>query len=179
MRRGEAAPLQWRDMLTDKQATVSNWVDLKSRTVHLHDTKNGTEHDLPIVDAAYEILARRHEDRDKSKGAWVFPARSSKAVSGHYKDSKSILKGVRETAGIDLLRTHDLRRTFGAIAEEVASYAVVKALLNHRRLDDVTERYTKPDTQRMKEAMTRIERVMLASAPGVERAIIGHIQEEQ
>jgi integrase len=174
-RRGEAAPLMWRDQITAEQAKMASWVDLNKRVVHFHDTKNHSDLDLPIAPGAYEILTQRREGKipvPKHQRKWVFPARSSRAVQGHYLDSKAILTGLRKTAKIDILRTHDLRRTFGAVAESMTSYAIVKRLLNHKSLSDPTERYTKPEEPRVVEAMERIERAMLETAPLVATALL-------
>jgi integrase len=59
------------------------------------------------------------------------------------------------------LGMHDLRRTFGRVAEELTSYAVVKRLLNHRNTTDPTERYAEPDNERVFEALQLIELHML------------------
>ncbi|WP_183073670.1 tyrosine-type recombinase/integrase [Stenotrophomonas rhizophila] len=80
-------------------------------------------------------------------------------------DSKAILQGLKKAGEIEALRTHDLRRTFATVAEEVASYAVVKRLFKHGNSRDVTGRYTKVDDARLLEEMTRVERVMLGAAP--------------
>lgn len=88
-----------------------------------------------------------------------------RAGPGHYLDSKAILQGLKKAGEIEALRPHDLRRTFATVAEEVASYAVVKRLLNHRNSRDVTGHYTKVDDARLLEEMTRVERVMLGAAP--------------
>lgn len=84
---------------------------------------------------------------------------------GNYLDSKAILQGLKKAGEIEALRTHDLRRTFATVAEEVASYSVVKCLLNHRNSREVTGRYTKVDDARLLEEMTRIEKVMLGAEP--------------
>jgi len=88
-----------------------------------------------------------------------------RAGPGHYLNSKAILQGLKKAGEIEALRTHDLRRPFATVTEEVASYAVVKRLLNHRNSRDVTGRYTKVDDARPLEEMTRIERVMLGADP--------------
>lgn len=176
MRRGEAASLKWRDRITDDEAAICSWVCLKTRLVHLHDTKNRTVHELPLAPAALEMLTKRREAKvvvPKDRRQWVFPARSSKAVQGHYLDSKSILAGIKESGAIAMLRTHDLRRTFATVAEEMTSYAVVKRLLNHRSLTDVTgTAYIEVGDERLLEAMARIERAMLNTAPIVATALL-------
>ncbi|WIA59988.1 tyrosine-type recombinase/integrase [Stenotrophomonas sp. BIO128-Bstrain] len=148
-----------------RDLSISSWVDLEAGWVSFANTKNGSTHTLPLAPGAKRILTLREEASRKSQSPWVFPARSSRAVQGHYLDSKAILQGLKKAGEIEALRTHDLRRTFATVAEEVASYAVVKRLLNHRNSRDVTGRYTKVDDARLLEEMTRIERVMLASDP--------------
>ena len=173
-RRGEAAPLRWRHRISERQAKVCSWVDLGSGMVSFFDTKNRFNHSLPLAPAAKRLLTLREEasQAPTSSVEWVFPARSSRAKQGHYLDSKAILDGLRQSAGISELRTHDLRRTFSTVAEEMASYAVLKRLLNHRALADVTGRYPKVDEDRLREELARIERAMLASAPVVSLALL-------
>ena len=164
-RRGEAAPLKWRHRIDKRDLSISSWVDLEGGWVSFANTKNGSTHMLPLAPGAKRILTLREEATQKSQSPWVFPARSSRAVQGHYLDSKAILQGLKKAGEIEALRTHDLRRTFATVAEEVVSYAVVKRLLNHRNSRDVTGRYTKVDDARLLEEMTRIEKVMLGADP--------------
>lgn len=164
-RRGEAAPLRWRHRITKEEAGVCSWVDLKAGWVSFFDTKNGTTHTLPLAPAARRILVLREELSEGEKTPWVFPARSSKATRGHYLDSKAILQGLKKAGEIEELRTHDLRRTFATVAEEMTSYAVVKRLLNHRDLRDMTGRYAKVDDHRLADEMERIEHAIVIQNP--------------
>jgi integrase len=100
-----------------------------------------------------------------------FPSPIQRSKVGHYSDSKSLREYVPE-AGITKLGMHDLRRTFGRIAEELTSYAVVKRLLNHRNTTDPTERYAVPDEERIYEALQRIELHMLITAPKLYNALL-------
>ena len=70
-----------------------------------------------------------------------------------------------QEAGILKLGMHDLRRTFGRVAEGLTSYAVVKRLLNHRNTTDPTERYAEPDKERVFDALQLIELHMLMTSP--------------
>jgi integrase len=177
-RRGEAAPLRWRHRITDRQSKICSWVDLDAELVSFFDTKNRFNHTLPLAPGAKRILILREEaSRENLKleevgMEWVFPARSSRAKQGHYLDSKAIMDGLRKTAAIDELRTHDLRRTFSTVAEEMASYAVLKRMLNHRAIADVTGRYPKVDPERLMEEMSRVERAILQAAPIVAMALL-------
>ena len=177
-RRGEAAPLRWHHRISDRQSKISSWVDLEGGTVSFFDTKNRFNHTLPLAPGARRILVLREEASREdpmvpgSGPEWVFPARSSRAKLGHYLDSKAILDGLRKTAAIEELRTHDLRRTFSTVAEEMASYAVLKRMLNHRAISDVTGRYPKVDPERLMEEMARVEKAILESAPIVALAVL-------
>ncbi|HIA2983788.1 TPA: tyrosine-type recombinase/integrase, partial [Escherichia coli] len=169
-RKEETASLCWRETLTSEEAKTTSYVDLSNRTIRFYDTKNRNDHELPICDAVKRLLedrkdivkeAETHPERLK----WVFPARSKRSKVGHYSDSKSLREYLCSEAEIVKLGMHDLRRTFGRVAEELVSYAVVKRLLNHRNTTDPTERYAEPDQERIFEALQRIELHMLMTAP--------------
>ena len=169
-RKNEVAALIWRDKLSESDAITSSWVDLENRIVFFYDTKNRHDHSLPIADAAFEILKQRKDDAkniDSKTSHWVFPARSKYSKTGHYTDMKSIINYVCLDAKIQRRGVHDLRRTFGRIAEELTSYAVVKRLLNHQETSDSTSRYTEVDWPRVCEAIQRIELHILSCAPKV------------
>ena len=56
--------------------------------MYFRNTKNGKDHDLPITDAAYEILLQRKDLIGIEKNAkWLFPAESKHSKAGHYSDS--------------------------------------------------------------------------------------------
>lgn len=175
-RKEETAPLCWRESLTDEEAKTTNYVDLKNLKVRFYDTKNRNDHELPITDGMKRILEDRRDivfdEASPEKRKWVFPARSSRSKVGHYSDSKSLRQYLCEDAGIIKLGMHDLRRTFGRVAEELTSYAVVKKLLNHRNTTDPTERYVEPDQERVREALQRIELHMLMTAPKLYNALL-------
>jgi len=171
-RRGEAAPLRWRHRITKEEASICSWVDLEAGWVSFFDTKNGATHTLPLAPAARRILALREEASRQANMPWVFPARSSKAAQGHYLDSKAILQGLKTVGEIEELRTHDLRRTFATVAEEMTSYAVVKRLLNHRDLRDVTARYSKVGDARLQEELARVELALLQPVENIRIALL-------
>lgn len=169
-RKEETASLCWRETLTSEEAKTTSYVDLSNRTIRFYDTKNRNDHELPICDAVKRILEDRRDivqetETRPERLKWVFPARSKRSKIGHYSDSKSLREYMCQEAGILKLGMHDLRRTFGRVAEELVSYAVVKRLLNHRNTTDPTERYAEPDQERIFEALQRIELHMLMTAP--------------
>ncbi|MBZ0223266.1 MAG: tyrosine-type recombinase/integrase [Dokdonella sp.] len=172
-RKNETASLQWRDRLTATEAAKSSWVDLDLRLVRFYRTKNGNDHELPLADAVFEILKQRRDDRE-ARERYVFPVRISKKTTNavHYSDAKTILAYVRDDAGLEVLRTHDLRRTFGRIAEELTSERMVKRLLNHADPRNPTARYMDPEWPRVVEVMQHVESVILSSDAFVFRSLM-------
>lgn len=178
MRRSEAAPLRWGDLITPEERHTCSFVDMQLRYVHLHDTKNRTTHELPLGPVAYEILSQRLLVRDQlpsKRRMWVFPARSAKASKGHYLDSKVLLGGIAADAGltrknpagevVSAVRTHDLRRTFGLVAADTtASELMVKRLLNHRRFGNVTDKYMEWSDGHLATAMAKIQRAIILTS---------------
>ncbi|MDQ0020110.1 tyrosine-type recombinase/integrase [[Curtobacterium] plantarum] len=176
-RKEETASLCWREELSEEEAKTASYVDLANRKIFFFDTKNRTNHELPVCDAVKSILEDRRdivftEETKAERRRWVFPARSPRSQSGHYSDSKTLREYLCAEAGIVKLGTHDLRRTFGRIAEELVSYAVVKKLLNHRNTTDPTERYAEPDRNRVYEALQRIELHILLTTPALYNSLL-------
>ncbi len=176
-RKEETASLCWKEHLSVEEVKTTSYVDLEKRIIRFYDTKNRNDHELPICDAVKCILEDRHDivfdaETRPERQKWVFPARSTRSKVGHYSDSKSLREYLCQEAGITKLGMHDLRRTFGRVAEELTSYAVVKRLLNHRNTTDPTERYAVPDDERIFEALQRIELHMLMTAPRLYNALL-------
>lgn len=176
-RKEETASLCWREELSEEEVKTANYVDLANKKIFFFDTKNRTNHELPVCDAVKSILEDRRdivftEETKAEHRRWVFPARSPRSQSGHYSDSKTLREYLCAEAGIVKLGTHDLRRTFGRIAEELVSYAVVKKLLNHRNTTDPTERYAEPDRNRVYEALQRIELHILLTTPALYNSLL-------
>lgn len=175
MRRGGSCKVKWRHRITDIEARDSSFVDLKNKRLFVFDTKNRMDHELPLGPCAMELLTRRHEDSQREAGPptkWVFPARSPASKTGHYSDPRILMEAAREEAGIDLLRPHDLRRTFGRIAEDLGFLPnTIKRPLNHSALSDATSRYTDQTWRRLQDRMVRVEEVVLGSCPKVYKAL--------
>lgn len=167
MRRSEAASLKWID------------IDFKSKLFTLRDTKNRTNHMLPMSDYILEIFQRR---RKASTSQYVFPVRQpnektkkikariakklGKSVVFNKKDShvtdprKAMLK-VIELSGITF-DVHSLRRTFITMAEslDISAYSL-KRLLNHKMSNDVTAGYLVMDVERLRKPMQQITDYLL------------------
>jgi integrase len=138
LRRNEAAKLTW------------NRVDLKDKTMVIKDTKNHTDHTLPLTDFLYDLLKRREAE---AKTRYVFPNENN---TGYMTDPKKQIARVVKESGVNF-STHDLRRTFITIAEslDISAYAL-KRMLNHKMTNDVTAGYIITDVERLRAPMQKI-----------------------
>ncbi|RWR25113.1 DUF4102 domain-containing protein [Sinirhodobacter populi] len=107
-------PLAWTD------------VDLEKRTVTFRNTKNRSDHTLPMGNALTEMLLER---KKRSVSDVVFSDETGRVpgtLRGGYEHIKSLI-GVYATP-------HDLRRTFATVAEKMdMSEYKLKRLLNHTK----------------------------------------------
>ena len=160
LRRNEAAKLTW------------NRVDLKDRTIVIKDTKNHTDHTLPLTDFLYDLLMKRKEE---AKTKYVFPNENN---TGYMTDPKKQIANVIKESGVNF-STHDLRRTFITIAEslDISAYAL-KRLLNHKMNNDVTAGYIIMDVERLRLPMQRITDYITAQFGIKETALILPIQRQ-
>ena len=90
---------------------------------------------------------------------WVFPS-DLQASDDHIKDLSGSYKTIGNQANL-YITPHDLRRTFGTVANSLnISYPVLKRLLNHREAkssDDVTLQYIQVSQRQLREALNSIE----------------------
>jgi len=146
LRKNEAAKLEWAD------------VDLNGKTLTVRDTKNHTDHTLPLSDFLFDMLSRR---KATASNAYVFPGTGA---AGHIVEPRAQMAKVTESSGI-AFTVHDLRRTFVTIAEslDIPAYAL-KRLLNHSDGADVTAGYIVANVERLREPMQKITDFVLKAA---------------
>ena len=122
MRRTEALRLRWEDMDYDKRLFVAR------------DTKNGSDHYIPMSDMLMWILNAQKDIADESE--WVFPKRNGE---GHMTEPKSKLAKICNAVGFKF-RLHDLRRTFATHASKagVQFNLIQKASTTKHRMSPVT-----------------------------------------
>ncbi|ENT5629266.1 tyrosine-type recombinase/integrase [Acinetobacter baumannii] len=146
-RRSEAESVEWKN------------VDLQFGTIKIVNTKNHEDLLLPMGDTLWHLMRERKKRAGNNK--YVFTDRNG--VS-HISDRRAAREKVTENSGIEFT-FHDLRRTFGTIANSLAigSYTI-KRLINHTTDDDdndVTDGYIQVSFDDLKKAMNMIEDVVL------------------
>ena len=158
-RRKEILTLRWAD------------VDLASRQFQLRDAKAGPRA-VPLSPSAANVLS----DLARTKSSeWVIPGQKP---GTHLQDLGSIWRRLRERAGLDDVRMHDLRHSFASSALALGeSLPMIAKLLGHRRLES-TIRYAHLARSGVHEAAERVARslaedILPGGHPGDEGKVPG------
>ena len=146
LRQSEAAGLLWKD------------VDFNNKMFTVRNTKNHTDHTLPLTDILITLLNKR---RLNSSSDFVFPGNNTlKALVNPYKQ----IKLVREDSGI-YFTMHDLRRTFATVADGLdIQHHIIKRLMNHANNDVTIKHYVQPSIERLREPMKLIDEYIMSNA---------------
>jgi integrase len=133
LRREEAATLEWGSI---------NFMD---GYFVVHDTKNRSDHVVPMSQQVRAVLERRRDAGDRHE-QWVFPNRRR---NGPLREPRKQLEKLEEITGVKFT-CHDLRRTFATLAESYGvDYHSIKRALNHKA-QDITERYIQTRVDKMR-----------------------------
>ena len=117
MRRSEVMNLRWDD------------IDFYKKTLVARDTKNGSDHYVPMSDMIKWKLESQKVVSDLKASPWVFPKRTGE---GPMTEPKSQLANICKATGITFM-LHDLRRTFATHATNSGvSYELIQKALNHK-----------------------------------------------
>lgn len=111
------------------------WSDIcyELYTITVYDTKNGSDHTIPLTPLMYDVFQRRKNDNPK-ENPYIFPAMQGKCASEtkHINDCRKTLDKISIAGNINCIRPHDIRRTFTGILDNLnISESNIKALLNH------------------------------------------------
>ncbi|MEP5378886.1 MAG: tyrosine-type recombinase/integrase, partial [Hyphomicrobiales bacterium] len=124
LRKSEALGIRWNDVDSGRRALV------------VRDTKNGTDHWVPISKLTQWILERQKAVSKESE--WIFPARVGES---HMTEPKSQLKKIIAATGVQF-RLHDCRRTFATHAKiNGLDHDVIRRALNHKSGGSITDSY--------------------------------------
>lgn len=159
LRLSEAGGLRWEH------------VDFDSKIFTAVDTKNGSDHTLPMTPLTEALFRRRNNN-----SPFVFPG---KGTEGYLCDTRHWIDVVKERCGVEFT-CHQLRRTFSNMAMDVnVSDGQRKMLLNHSNKSDVTqEHYTTKDAERMREPLLLVEQYILRQAQvsnSMHKKLLSHV----
>ena len=126
-------------------------IDMRSKTITLYDTKNGTNHTLPIPRVLIPYIKALQEHTGKYK--WVFAGdKPDRPMAVPAKPIKLVTKA----SGVDF-SPHDCRRTFATIAEAVSlPMSMIKRLMNHVTTNDVTGGYIVTEEETLRQAINKV-----------------------
>jgi len=133
MRRGEIGSLVWEH------------VDFDSATVYLPDTKNGSERTVPLSPRALDLLKR------------CSPRESGNVFSYEIDSITRAFAGIRNKAGIQNLRFHDLRHEAASrLFEKGLGAADIKLITGHKTYE-MLDRYTHLSARNISEKLAKID----------------------
>ena len=141
------------------EALTLEWthIDLKNYTITLYDTKNGSDHKLPIPTPLQSHINNLKNSTGKYQ--WVFA--STQKINGVTTGRPMALptkpiKSVTKACGVDF-SSHDCRRTFATIAEAIhLPLTMIKRLMNHTTTNDVTGGYIITEEATLREAINKV-----------------------
>ncbi|MFW1852647.1 tyrosine-type recombinase/integrase [Acinetobacter guillouiae] len=143
-RRDECQTLKW------------DAVDLKYGWITSNDPKNGEVHTLPMGERLWDIMKKRDEQKFNE---YVFSSPKAKK-KGYTTNLFQAKQKIIDETGIQFT-FHDLRRTFGTIAENLDyGQYTIKRLLNHTISGDVTEGYIQISDKKLRLAMQEVEDIV-------------------
>ena len=136
MRRGEIQNLKW------------SQISFKDRTIIAQKTKSGRDRHIPVNDALFKELQALEAERKRN--AFVF---TNERTGKPFVSIKTGFNAACRRAGIDHLRFHDLRHTFGSrLIQHGADIETVRSLLGHSSIT-ITQRYVHSTHERRKAAV--------------------------
>ncbi len=126
-------------------------VDMKEKYITLLDTKNGTNHRLPIPESLIPFIIDLNDITGTSQ--WVFAGNNP--ISPMAVPAKPI-RSVTASCGVEF-SPHDCRRTFATIAEAVnLPMSMIKRLMNHVTTNDVTGGYIVTEEETLRAAINKV-----------------------
>lgn len=143
LRKEEGLSMEWRN------------VDFHGKTFTVKDTKNGSDHTLPMSTYLENLFTLRHQESGSER--FVFPGNGK---TGYMQEPKRAVATVKDASNIKFC-LHDLRRTYISIASELVSQYILKNLANHAEGKDVTEGYIVITLEKLRKPMELISQTIL------------------
>lgn len=147
LRLSEVLGLRWDD------------VDLTRRILTVRDTKNHTNHSMPIAEPLVPVLIELNDQTGDTPLVFTTTGKQRSYPK------KTIMRAIKIT-GVEF-GPHDCRRTFATISEAVGCpTTLTKRLLNHITDRDVTGGYIKTEMDTLRQAVSKIAAYIEAKAQG-------------
>jgi integrase len=126
-------------------------VDMQAQTIELKNTKNGSDHLLPIPTVVMPYVKALNVNTGSSR--WVFTGDDpAKHITRPAKQIRAVIKASGVT-----FTPHDCRRTFATIAEAVSlPMSMIKRLMNHVTTNDVTGGYIVTEEETLRLAINKV-----------------------
>ena len=144
-RRSNVLSMRWKDINFGR----AEW--------RIDETKNGTSQVVPLSPEVVTILEAR---KPAEPEIFVFPGVGK---SGHLEEPKKGWNRILAAAGLENLRIHDLRRTFGSWqAKSGSSLAIIGKSLNHKNVA-TTAIYARLDQDPVRQSINTANTAMIAA----------------
>lgn len=147
-------------------------VKVKLREVHLHDTKNGRDHVIPLMDDDVPALAARKARAQKAELETIwFRDEGGELTPIHWRGFQSASREALNSAGILNARpAHDLRHHAAtALQRATGNIKLVQELLNHQSVVS-SARYAHATKDQLREAMRHTYATPAATTGGTGEA---------
>jgi len=144
----ETYSLEWKD------------IDLDNELITQRDTKNGTDHELPIPLTLLPLMHTLKEATGNRRYLFPSPAsKDNKSRTNHetpYSYPKKVIKQINDRISFHF-SPHMSRHTFTTIAEAVnIPKTMIDRLTNHTTTNDVTGGYIHTETETLRIAINKI-----------------------
>lgn len=140
--------------LRSSEARLLTWdqVNFNQQFLEIQDTKNGSDHMLPLSSHCIELL-KRMQLKKRLGNPYVFPGTlPGRPISSFGKAWRK----VRSVAGLPNIRLHDLRRTAGSyVIADTHSIPLVGQILNQTN-EHVTKIYSHYDKRAVRIAINKL-----------------------
>jgi integrase len=141
-------------------------VDLKNNLILQEDTKNGTDHELPIPTALLSTIEELKEVT--GGGKYLFPAKNREGFAGY---PKKPLEQINSKISFHF-NPHMTRHTFTTISEAVGTpKTMIDRLTNHTTSNDITGGYIHTETETLRQAINKIAAYIQARVNQSEKVI--------
>ncbi|MAM34963.1 MAG: hypothetical protein CMH28_07810 [Micavibrio sp.] len=130
-------------------------VDFERKKFKVLNTKNGSDHLLPMTQLTYAMF--RERQKDKAGSDYVFRIKGGNTKSPHVTDYRKTLNKICELAEIERVRPHDLRRTVATALNDIeVGYADDMHIMNHSSAHITASTYIQQNLEKIRKILQRL-----------------------